>query len=886
MVTASPSRLLRTKLFLPRSRRGTLSRPRLYERLDAGLEHRLTLISAPAGFGKSTLVAAWREERGGHPPMGWLALDASDNDPLQFWTYVAAAIAAVDQSAAQTALALLQATSAPSVEAVIHALLNGIAELPCDFLLALDDYHLIESPLIHQRMAFFLEQLPPQCHVMLLTRADPPLPLARLRAQRDLLELRARDLRFREEEAGALLGDIALSPADLAALTGRTEGWAAGLQLAALSLGTRTDVAGFITDLLGTNRYIVDYLLEEVLQHLPEEQQQFLLMTALLDGLCGPLCDAVTGMTDSQARLEALEQGNYFTIALDEERRWYRYHHLFATVLQSRLHQEGPERVAQLYRRAADWYAANGMELDAIRAAIAGADHERAAEIATRAVEASQTSSEAAALAGLVDQLPRGLILVRPTLLLAYAVMLISKGQVEASESLLKEGEAALQAAVAGEDEQARLVQGRWLALESNLGRLRWQPGRTAQQAREALAYLPEWDVRWRSMALVNLVTALQASGELASALQGLEEMVRLAERTGDYALAVTLLCTHGEFLTEMGRLHEAHAIYEEALALGAGRDLPHQGWPLVGRARIRYEWNRLEEAEALLQEGIARARRGRHFDTLLRGWLLALRMRDEQGDLAGAQEMFANLKKLVGSIDIPQVQAVLAFAEARLCSALGEWAEAERLVQEAAALGPEALPTVRIYLAKGEPAVGAEILAQRIEIARQAGQLGAAIHQMAARASLQAAAGEQEAALESLAEALALAEPESHLRPFLVMGSGMLELLHLARVRRIAPDFVERLLQAAGPGGPGEPSAAVVVKPDPPTGALGAERLTEREQEVLRMIAAGLSSEEIAAQGFIAPGTVKRHIHNILGKLGAGKRREAVRIAQERGWL
>ena len=443
-----PGPLLQTKLFVPRSRRGLVPRPRLTEHLDRGAASKLMLVSAPAGFGKTTLLAEWLlagpARPTNEPSAAWLSVDRGDNDPATFWTYVIAALQTVAPGVGADTLTLLQEPQQTPIEAVLTTLLNDLGAIASDIVLVLDDYHVIDSRDVQDGMAFLLDHLPPRVHLVIAGRADPDLPLARLRARGELIEVRAAELRFTPDEAAAYLNEmmgLALTAQDVAALEGRTEGWIAALQLAALSIQGRDDVPGFIAGFAGDDRYIVDYLAEEVLQRLPEHVQDFLLQTSILDRLSGPLCDAVTGQGGGKAMLEALERGNLFVVTLDDRRRWYRYHHLFAEVLQARLQDEQHHHVPDLHRRASAWYEQNGEQSVAIRHALAAKDFERAADLVELAVPAMRRGRQEAALRGWVEVLPDDLIRVRPVLSVAYAGVLLLSGEFEGVESRLRDAE-------------------------------------------------------------------------------------------------------------------------------------------------------------------------------------------------------------------------------------------------------------------------------------------------------------------------------------------------------------------------------------------------------------------------------------------------------------
>jgi LuxR family maltose regulon positive regulatory protein len=467
-----PAPLLQTKLFVPRSRRGLVPRPRLTERLDRGAASKLMIVSAPAGFGKTTLLAEWLAAGSARPTnepsAAWLSLDQGDNDPATFWTYVIAALQTVAPGVGADTLTLLQEPQPPPIESVLTTLLNDLDAIASDILLVLDDYHVIDARDVQDGMAFLLDHLPPQLHLVIASRADPALPLARLRARDELVEVRAAELRFTPDEAATYLNEmmgLVLTAQDVAALEGRTEGWIAALQLAALSIQGRDDVAAFIAGFAGDDRYIVDYLAEEVLQRQPEHVQDFLLQTSILDRLSGPLCDAVTGQGGGKAMLEALERGNLFLVPLDDRRRWYRYHHLFADVLQARLLDEQHHHVPDLHRRASAWYEQNGEQSVAIRHALAAKDFERAADLVELAIPALRRSRQEATLRGWVEVLPDELIRVRPVLSVTYAGALLLGGEFEGVESRLRDAERWLHptADVGGDRRPHRLRWSLWL---------------------------------------------------------------------------------------------------------------------------------------------------------------------------------------------------------------------------------------------------------------------------------------------------------------------------------------------------------------------------------------------------------------------------------------
>src|SRR5674476_331390 len=436
--------LLETKFHVPRGRRGLVARPTLRERLSRGAESALTLVSAPAGFGKTTLLTEWLAAA---PADGrsaaWLSLDQRDNDPAVFWTYLVAALKTAAHGVGAGALSLLQSPQAP-IEVVLATLLNDLSAISNDVVLVLDDYHVIDSRDVQDGMAFLLEHLPPQMHLVIASRADPALPLPRLRGRGELVEIRAADLRFTPDEAAAYLNEVmglVLTAQDVAALEGRTEGWIAALQLAALSMQGRADIAGFIAGFAGDDRYIIDYLVEEVLQRQPDNVRSFLLKTSILSRLSGSLCDAVTGQDGCKPMLEALDRGNLFLVQLDDRRQWYRYQHLFGDVLRAHLLDEQPDRVHELHLRASDWYERNGERSEAIRHALAAEDFERAADLAELAIPAMRRSRQEATVRGWLETLPGELVQLRPVLIVGYAGVLLLGGELDGVEARLEDAE-------------------------------------------------------------------------------------------------------------------------------------------------------------------------------------------------------------------------------------------------------------------------------------------------------------------------------------------------------------------------------------------------------------------------------------------------------------
>ncbi len=579
--------LLETKLRVPRLRRALVARPRLSERLSRGAESALTLVSAPAGFGKTTLLTEWLADA---PADGrsaaWLSLDQRDNDPAMFWTYLIAALQTAAPGVGTGALVQLQSPPAP-IEAVLATLLNDLGALSGSVVLVLDDFHVIDAREIHEGMAFMLEHLPPQFHLVIAGRADPALPLSRLRGRGELVEIRAADLRFTPDEAATYLNEVmglVLRAEDVAALEGRTEGWIAALQLAALSLQGRDDAAGFIAGFAGDDRYIVDYLVEEVLQRQPENVRSFLLNTSILSRLSGSLCDAVTGQDGGKAMLEALDRGNLFLVQLDDRRQWYRYQHLFGDVLRARLHDEQPDRVHELHARASDWCERNGDRSEAIRHALAGEDFERAADLVELAIPAMRRSRQEATLRRWIEELPGELIRVRPVLSVGYAGTLILAAELDGVEARLEDAERWLdtptgahlgpEASSAGrvvvDDEEFRALPGTIELYRAAQALARGDAPGTMRHAKRALELSPEDDHLRRASASGLWGLASWTSGGLEEGHRAYADCMAGLRRVGHVADTFGCAIAMADIRRTQGRLGDAMRTYEQALQLAS----------------------------------------------------------------------------------------------------------------------------------------------------------------------------------------------------------------------------------------------------------------------------------------------------------------------------
>jgi LuxR family transcriptional regulator, maltose regulon positive regulatory protein len=906
--------LLTTKLHLPRPRPGSVARPRLLERLTEGMERELMLVCTPAGFGKTTLLADWAAATG--RPVAWLSLDEADNDPVRFWRHVAAALDRARPGVADRVAPLLQGLQSASFQAVAATLVNELAGVTEEVVLILDDYHLIEAPQVHQSLEFLLEHLPASLRLVLASRADPPLPLARLRARGHLAELRQRDLRFTPEEAAELLHIAVgreLPEGAVTALGDRTEGWAAGLQMASLSLQGHADPAGFVATFSGSHRYVLDFLAEEVLDRQPQPLREFLLETAVLERLCGPLCDAVTGRSNSQALLEQAERANLFLIPLDEARGWWRYHQLFADLLRARLQRERPERVPALHQAAAGWCEEHGLVDDAIRHALAAGDATWAARLLERHFDALLRRSEVATLQRWLEALPVELVGSRPRLCLAQTHLAVSRGEVEAIERLLDDAERALHATG---DEPYEPSVGRAGSLVANLpaaiavqraaaAQFRGDAERTIVFARRALAELGEGERALDSAARWYLAVAEWLSGRPAAAERVFASGIARWRAAGEPSLAAWGLYYFGQVQRAQGHLGAALGTYKQALEMAGepgGPTLLAAAPAHAGLAEVAYQRDELEAALRHATEGIALYRQLGYGLPLVTALATLARIRQAQGDRAGALEAIREAERVGLSPALVALLNPVPATRARLALAHGDIAEAARWVQ-ARGLGPDDQPSypregeylvlARVLLAQHTPDRALGLLERLHTAAVAQGRVASVIEILTLQALARAAAGDERGALAALAEALTLAAPEGYLRVFVDEGAPMATLLgRLAAAQRagrveivhgVPPDYLDRLTDAfAHDGVPIDQQRGRIAAAPPGLVA----PLSARELEVLGLLAAGQSNPAIAEELVITLDTVKRHVTHILDKLGAANRTQAVTRARALGLL
>jgi LuxR family maltose regulon positive regulatory protein len=880
--------ILITKLYIPLSQPKVVLRPRLIERLNEGLHRKLILISAPTGFGKTTLLRQWLA--GCERPAAWLSLDEGDNEPTRFLAYLVAALRTIAPNIGESVLGVLQSPQPSPTESILTALLNEIITIKDDFVLVLDDYHVIDVRAVDDALTFLLGHLPPRMHLVIATREDPHLPLARLRARGQLSELRAADLRFAPSEAAEFLKGVmglSLSAEDIAALETRTEGWIAGLQLAALSMQGHQDATSFINSFTGSHHFVLDYLVEEVLQQQPESVQTFLLRTSILDRLCGPLCDAVLldSSASGQATLEYLEHANLFLVPLDNERRWYRYHHLFADLLRQRLHQSATSStgdevrdVAELHTRASAWYEDSGLEVEAFHHAAAANDVERAERLVEGEGMPLHFRGAVAPVLKWLESLSTTELDARPSLWVMYASALLFGGQHNAVEQKLQAAEAALQGTEP--DDRTQDLVGRIASMRATLAVIQHDVGTIIAQSRRALEYLHPDNLPVRTAATWTLGYAYQLQGDRAEASQAYSEIISTGKSFGDSIYTIAATISLGQVQEADNKLPLARRIYKRVLQLAGDPPLPVACEAHLGLARIFYEWNDLDASEQHGQQCVQLTRQMESVDTFASYAVFLARLKLAQGDVPGAAavldegEDFVHQHNFVFRMpDVAAAQVLRSLYQDNLAAA-AHLAKAHELP----------ISQARVHLAQGAASAALAVLWPLRQQAETKGWADERLRVMVLQAVALQVYGKKDEAVQLLGDALALAEPGGFVRIFVDEGIPMARLLSEAAARGIMPDYTGRLLTVFEAEAQKSEDESYL-PPAPPARSL-VEPLSQRELEVLRLIAQGLSNREISERLFIALITVKGHNRKIFSKLQVQRRTEAVARAREMGLL
>jgi LuxR family maltose regulon positive regulatory protein len=889
------SPIIATKLFMACLKPELIKRPQLTVRLDKGLQRKLTLISAPAGFGKTTLVSEWIAGSG--RPVAWLSLDSEDNDLTRFLVYLISSLQTIQINMGDSLLGMLESPQPPLPEYVLTALINEIMAVQAPFFLILDDCHVIEAKPVNDALAYLLDHLPQQMHLVILTREDPPLPLARLRARGQMTELRAADLRFSPSEAAEFLNRVMglnLSGQEVEDLERRTEGWASGLQLAAVSMQGQDDTAGFIRAFTGSHRFILDYLIEEVLQKQPGNIQTFLLGTSILDRMCGSLCDAVLlhPSVSGQETLEYLERANLFIVPLDNERRWFRYHHLFAELLRQLLLQQissGNEKgaVAEYHIRASLWYEESGDLGAAFRHAIAAGDFARAAGLTEAVWESMNGSFQSVAWLGWVKKLPEDIIRARPVLCTLIGRAFADAGEPEASEMRLKDAERCLDGSGAtNEAQQLKPLPGMIALVRASNAQMQGDLAATVKFAELALQIVPEDDFVRRAQAIITLEVTHWASGNLELAIRAIGDWMESMTQLGNYVFVVASAFAVADLLVGLGRLSDAERAYQDALRLAVqhGPEAEHitahhhLGLSMIYRQRGDdvLAVHHLERAAELGPQTTL-------VDWLHRWYIAQAQLKEASGDLGAALALLDEAKRAYIRSALPDLRPIEAL-KARIYLKQGrpdktrEWA-AERglsLADEVSYLQEfELLTLARLEVAN--PLVN-DLLARLLQAAEAQNRRGSALDILLVQALAHQAQNNFSQALAALKRALSLAEPEDYVRIFVDEGEPIRMLMKKQPRNRDHPlsNYMDKLL-AAFTQPPAAPESGIIHQK-----SSMAEPLSKRELEVLRLLRTGLSGPEIARQSFVSLNTLRTHTKNIYCKLGVNNRRAAVCRAEE----
>lgn len=890
--------IISTKLYIPPPRSKIVIRPRLYERLNDGLHHRLTVISASAGFGKTTLVSEWLA--GCDRPVAWLSIDEGDNDPASFLTYLFASLQRIATDMGEGVLGLLQSPQQLPIESILTTLLNEIDAIPYPFILVLDDYHVIKTSLIDQAIALLIERMPPQMHLVIITREDPNLPIARLRVRDQLTEIRATELRFTASEAAEFLGQVMglnLAPEDIDLLESRTEGWIAGLQLAALSLQGHEEPASIIQSFSGSHHFVLDYLVEEVLQQQPAYIQTFVLRTSILDRLCGPLCDAVLSngvgehfppTSSGQETLEYLDRVNLFIVPMDNERKWYRYHHLFADLLRKRLPQsitsnigDDEREMAGFHILASKWYEENGLEIEAFHHAAIANDTERAARLMEGGAMPLLFRGVIAPVINWLNSLPNGELDAMPSLWIMYASALLMVGQMTGVEHKLQAAEKALQNTK--EDDKTQDLIGHIASIRATLAVSKHDTETIMTESHRALENLHPDNLPVRTATTWTLGYAYQLQEDRTLASKAYTEALSISQMIGHMTITIMATLGLGNIQEADNQLDMAAESYRRVLQLAGNPPLPIACEAHLGLARILYEWNDLDAAMQHGQETVQLAKHFEHTDRVVAGEVILARLQLARGEISGAMAIIAKADQSAQQENFVNQMPHIAATHVLALLHLGNLEDAAHLVQKY----DLQISQARVYLAQGNISSVLSVLEPLRRQAEAKELKDERLKIMVIQAIALHAQGEKLKASQIIVEALTMAEPGGFIRIFVDEGMLMYRLLSEVVNHEKMPMIYLGQLLAAFEAEELEMKSELnkVHRLVRSTKSL-IEPLSVRELEVLRLIAQGLSNREISEQLFITLTTVKGHNRNIFDKLQVARRTEAVALARKLGLL
>lgn len=885
--------LLSTKLYLPPIRPNRVDRPRLFEWMEGGLDKALILVSAPAGYGKTTLVSSWLQAI--EAPSAWISLDEGDNDPIRFLQYFLSALHRILPALQPDLLSVLQGRQPVTFEPLLNIIINEADRQADPFVLVLDDFHTIHSQPVLDVITYLLEHMPPQMHLALLSRADPPLPLSHLRAGNQLVDIRANHLRFTRDEIAYFLNEVAgldLSIEEIAVMEARTEGWIAGLQLAAISMQGLDDIHSFVAAFTGNHHYIMDYLTEEVLKLQPERVRMFLLQTSILTSMCGSLCDTVVepgdaGLENGQTMLEALEAMNLFVIPLDDRRQWYRYHHLFADVVNLRLKHLFPQQLPELHRRASQWYEQNSMISEATHHAIMAGNHARAAQLVEQNGCSLLMRGEGFTLLKWVESVA-SYTLTHPWLLILKSWGLALTGNLDQVEPTLRMAEGLFSPLETSFE--AKIMLGSIAAVRAYMANVHGEAQLATDYAHKALEYLPvgnDFSCSMRSVATSILGDASWMNGNMEEARNAYLEAVQISEAAGNIYMTMIAKSNLAVVLTEQGELHQAARIYADTLQnvrYPDGQQLPMADRFYAGLGSLSYEWNHLEAADQHIQRCIELCEQWGNTNSLANSYVSLAWLEQARSNFIKAQEAMRAAEQLLNERRLsPRQSSLVQLALAHWWMVQGSPERASQLIQRLGLNVDDELPSsreteylllLRLVMARGEYDAALSLAERMLHKAEAGKRAGRIIELLVLQALIFQKKKDLDQALEVLGKALSLAQPEGYVRIFLDEGEPMVKLLFQAKAHRIGQGYASDLLATQG-------EAAGI---ELPPAQLLSEPLTLRELEVLKLIEAGCSNQDIADKLVISLPTVKRHISNIYAKLGVESRTQAVSLGKGLG--